>query len=84
MSYETKSIYTNQEITKIDPISMNGGEKLANCLLQRGFYCRGQFLHAGLAALPHKASLSGHVEICSPEHQVLLLSPGRSTYTLGR
>ena len=30
---ETKSARTNQEITKIDPISMNGGEKIANCLL---------------------------------------------------
>lgn len=29
---ETKSIYTNQEITKIDPIARNGGSTTANIL----------------------------------------------------
>lgn len=64
---ETKSARTNQEITKIDPISMNGGEKIANCLLQRGFYCRGRFLRAGLQPCLTKL----HADIYKPEHQVL-------------
>lgn len=46
-------------------------KKIANCVLQRGFGCRDQFLQSGCVVLCYKASLFAHLNICIPEHQVL-------------
>lgn len=57
--YETKSIYTNQETTKIDPIARNGGETIANLLFPtKRVLLQRPFPWADLVALTHKASLS--------------------------
>lgn len=59
MMYETKLMYTNQEIIKIDTISDWWGEKSTQTVRYiKRVLLRGQFLHGGLSAPPHKASLT--------------------------
>lgn len=81
--YEATSIYTNQKIIKIDPISTNGGEKRANRLFAtKSILLRRPLPQSWLCSpasqsLPHTGN---DYRYLYPEHQVLRYPLGETTH----